>query len=511
MHAAAASRLTRCRCWRRGHAVGVPGWPRAWPSRSAGRRWLFKRVHAPMRAISLGVFVAFIVGALALNWASSCSGAAVALVLLHNALALAGSYGVRARAAGLPERDRRAVAFRPASRTPAWAWCWYSTSSTAWAAWPSSPPGGASGNIVAGLTLSSFWMRRDPLAAPAARRDERRARARHRRQRLPRPSGGGGAGRPGRRSRNGGVARPAHPPGAQRAGRAAGLRRHPRCRVAALLREHRIDTVVHLAAIVTPGRHSEPRARIRPVDVVGHAQRASRPAWMRASSGLVVSSSGAAYGYHADNPAWLSEDAPLRGNEEFAYSGTSAWSRDAGRGAAHAPGAGAGGAADRHHPRRDGGQPDHRAVRQGAAAGGGGLGQPFVFVWDQDVVGVIVQAVRGAPAGVFNVAGDGALRSTRSPRATCAAACCTGAALGRWKYWGGAVRPNAVRPVSGQPLPSALPAIPAGAGQPRLRKCSAAGRVSDEGGLRPSTTSWWPRRASTAGATMPSVGTADAR
>ena len=38
-----------------------------------------------------------------------------------------------------------------------------------------------------------------------------------------------------------------------------------------------------------------------------------------------------------------------------------------------------------------------------------GSDSPFVFVWDQDVVGVIVQAVRGAPAGVYNVAGDGAL------------------------------------------------------------------------------------------------------
>ena len=35
---------------------------------------------------------------------------------------------------------------------------------------------------------------------------------------------------------------------------------------------------------------------------------------------LVVSSSGAAYGYHADNPAWLRETDALRGNEVFAYS-----------------------------------------------------------------------------------------------------------------------------------------------------------------------------------------------
>ena len=35
---------------------------------------------------------------------------------------------------------------------------------------------------------------------------------------------------------------------------------------------------------------------------------------------VVVSSSGAAYGYHADNPAWLTEDDPVRGTDTFPYS-----------------------------------------------------------------------------------------------------------------------------------------------------------------------------------------------
>jgi len=35
---------------------------------------------------------------------------------------------------------------------------------------------------------------------------------------------------------------------------------------------------------------------------------------------IIVTSSGAAYGYHADNPEWLVEHDRLRGNEEFAYS-----------------------------------------------------------------------------------------------------------------------------------------------------------------------------------------------
>jgi UDP-glucose 4-epimerase len=38
-----------------------------------------------------------------------------------------------------------------------------------------------------------------------------------------------------------------------------------------------------------------------------------------------------------------------------------------------------------------------------------GSDSPFVFIWDQDVVGAIVHAIRSGRAGIYNVAGDGAL------------------------------------------------------------------------------------------------------
>jgi UDP-glucose 4-epimerase len=38
-----------------------------------------------------------------------------------------------------------------------------------------------------------------------------------------------------------------------------------------------------------------------------------------------------------------------------------------------------------------------------------GSDSPFVFIWDQDVVGIILRALQDGPAGIFNVAGDGAL------------------------------------------------------------------------------------------------------
>ncbi len=170
----------------------------------------------------------------------------------------------------------------------------------------------------------------------------------------------------------------------------------------------RPEVVVHLAAIVTPGRHSE-REFEYSVDVGGTANvlDACLAAHVRR---IVVSSSGAAYGYHADNPAWITEDCPLRGNEAFAYA---------------------------HHKRlveemlaRWRG--DHPELEQVVLRIGTILGEtvsnqitalfdkprliairgsasPFVFVWDQDVVGAIVHAVGAAPAGVYNLAGDGAL------------------------------------------------------------------------------------------------------
>ena len=38
-----------------------------------------------------------------------------------------------------------------------------------------------------------------------------------------------------------------------------------------------------------------------------------------------------------------------------------------------------------------------------------GSNSPFVFIWDQDVVGCIEQAVLSEKEGIYNVAGDGAL------------------------------------------------------------------------------------------------------
>ena len=125
---------------------------------------------------------------------------------------------------------------------------------------------------------------------------------------------------------------------------------------------------------------------------------------------IIVSSSGAAYGYHADNPAWLTEDCPLRGNEAFAYS---------------------------HHKRLveemlARWRVEHPELQQVVFRIGTILGEtvknqitalfekprliairgsdsPFVFIWDKDVVGCLLQAIGSDKTGIFNVAGDGVL------------------------------------------------------------------------------------------------------
>ncbi len=175
-----------------------------------------------------------------------------------------------------------------------------------------------------------------------------------------------------------------------------------------LLARHSIDTVVHLAAIVTPGPKSN-RELEYSVDVVGTRNVLEACVSTRVRR-IIVTSSGAAYGYHADNPAWLTEDDPVRGNEEFAYS---------------------------HHKRLVEEmlaeyRRAHPALEQVVFRVGTILGEttrnqitalfekprlialkgsasPFVFIWDQDVVGAIEHAIFGGPAGIYNVAGDGAL------------------------------------------------------------------------------------------------------
>jgi len=168
------------------------------------------------------------------------------------------------------------------------------------------------------------------------------------------------------------------------------------------------EVVVHLASIVTPPKGSTRDFEWR-VDVQGsrNVMQACVAAGVRR---LVVTSSGAAYGYHADNPVPLRETDPVRGNVEFPYSDHK---RQVEEMLAEARG---------DHPGLE-----QVVLRIGTVLGEGvdnqitalfrkkrllavaGADSPFVFIWTKDLARILIRAATDGPAGVFNVAGDGAM------------------------------------------------------------------------------------------------------
>lgn len=176
----------------------------------------------------------------------------------------------------------------------------------------------------------------------------------------------------------------------------------------ALFARFGIELVVHLAAVVTPGRRSNRQLEYE-VDVLG-TENVLRACVSAGTHKIIYTSSGAAYGYHADNPAWLDENDPLRGNPEFAYSDhkrqveemLARWRTE--------------------HP-----ELLQLILRPGTilglstrnqitdlfdgrwVLGISGSASPFVIVWDKDVVDVLVRGVQEGGTGIFNVAGDGTL------------------------------------------------------------------------------------------------------
>ncbi len=176
----------------------------------------------------------------------------------------------------------------------------------------------------------------------------------------------------------------------------------------AVMRDHAVEIVVHLASIVTPGRGSTPQLEYE-VDVIG-TRNVLQACLANEVAKLIVTSSGAAYGYHADSPEWLDEEDPLRGNEGMPYS--------------------------RHkrlveemlaEARRDHPELAQLIFRPGTVLGVGvqnqitalfekpfilgiaGAESPFVLIWDEDVVACLVKGIREPLEGTFNLAGDDVL------------------------------------------------------------------------------------------------------
>ncbi|SOE08767.1 UDP-glucose 4-epimerase [Hoeflea halophila] len=177
---------------------------------------------------------------------------------------------------------------------------------------------------------------------------------------------------------------------------------------ARIVGEFKPQVIVHLASIVSPSRDMT-REFAHDVDVKG-TKNVLDAAVAHGVRRLVVTSSGAAYGYHADNPVPLSESDPVRGNREFAYSDHKRQVEELLA------------AARVSHPALE-----QVVLRVGTVLGAGlenqitelfhrpkliavrGADSPFVFIWTVDLARILLRAAGDGPAGIFNVCGDGTL------------------------------------------------------------------------------------------------------
>lgn len=175
-----------------------------------------------------------------------------------------------------------------------------------------------------------------------------------------------------------------------------------------LLREHSVDVVVHLAAILSPPKGMDPDA-LREIEVEG--TRNVVDSCVAAGVGrFVYTSSGAAYGYSPDNAALLFEDAPLRGDHAFPYSFHKRLIEEL-----------------LYETRRLHPELAQLVFRVSTVLGPGvrspitqlferpvvvGLREadtPFCFAWEADVVECLRLGVIGDAAGTFNLTGDGVM------------------------------------------------------------------------------------------------------
>lgn len=166
------------------------------------------------------------------------------------------------------------------------------------------------------------------------------------------------------------------------------------------------DVVIHLASIVTSGVAREVAHRVD----VGGTRAVLDACLAHGVRRLVVTSSGAAYGYHADNPVPLRESDPLRGNPEFPYADHKRLVEEM-----------------LAEARQSAPELEQVVLRVGTVLGAGtenqitalfrkprllavlGSESPFVFIWTRDLARILARAAGDGPAGIYNVAGDGVM------------------------------------------------------------------------------------------------------
>lgn len=168
------------------------------------------------------------------------------------------------------------------------------------------------------------------------------------------------------------------------------------------------DVIIHLASIVQlPTNMSLTQAH--DIDVKATEKLLAVSAKIGVSK-FVITSSGAAYGYWKDNADWLTEDMPVRGNEDYFYSNHKRQVEEI-----------------LARYRKDFPQLKQVILRPGTVLGPNfenpitqmfskniitgiaGSDSPFVIIWVDDLVAYLIEAATTDVQGIYNVAGDGTL------------------------------------------------------------------------------------------------------
>lgn len=182
-----------------------------------------------------------------------------------------------------------------------------------------------------------------------------------------------------------------------------------KAKLQSLFEEYQINTVIHMAAVLAPSERI-PVEEMYKINVNG-TRNILECCLDNKVERFIAASSGAAYGYYEDNSQWLSEEKdPIRGNIEFPYS---------------------------FHKRINeedfvlyqkimpemkqfifrigtvlGKNVDNLITdlfKKKLIAGIKGSDSPFVFIWDEDLVEIVLSAIFSNKPGAYNVAGDGAV------------------------------------------------------------------------------------------------------
>lgn len=176
-----------------------------------------------------------------------------------------------------------------------------------------------------------------------------------------------------------------------------------------IFEENEINTVIHLAAVLAPSKNI-PVELMYEINVTG-TNNLLECASTNNVERFICASSGAAYGYHSDNSAWLSEDRDeVRGNFEFPYSYHKRLNE-----------------VELAKYRKTMPSMKQFVFRIGTVLGievnnlitdlfkkpfilgVKGSKTPFVFIWDEDLVEILMQSIWSENPGVYNIAGDGAV------------------------------------------------------------------------------------------------------